>query len=182
MFAAYWRINITTIQDTAEYSGISKIQMRGTVGGTDLCVGGTASANSSYSGNPASNAFDASDTTYWASLQPFNVSGPHWIQYQFTSRVQIVEFTLRARSDLAGSTPTAFILSCSDNGTDWVDVYEDSGYTFTAGQTRTFSYIPTFSLVTWNPNFSGLTITYSNNYYTAQRNEQFTYQLSVIRY
>jgi hypothetical protein len=84
-----WRIRITASGNV--YSGITvaRIEMATSIGGTDECTGGTASASSVYSTHTADLAFDTQQTTYW---QPNGV--PAWIEYEFATTKAIKEVAI----------------------------------------------------------------------------------------
>jgi len=119
----YWRINISAAQ-SGNYVSIEEIEMRATVGGADQCTGGTASADSAYSGTyAASNAFNdvVNTTTPWASGSGF----PHWIKYAFPAPVTVAEVTIRSNSAAYGGPnehPKAFTIEWSDDDLSWTVV------------------------------------------------------------
>lgn len=116
----YWRINISEVQ-SGTYVSIEEIEMRATVGGADQCTGGTASADSVYSGTyAASNAFNdvVNTSTPWASGSGF----PHWIKYAFAAPVSVAEITIRSNSAAYGGAnehPKAFTIEWSDDDLSW---------------------------------------------------------------
>lgn len=80
----------------------------------DLCVGGTASAQSADL--PADNAFDDDLTTDWRA----NAGSPQWIEYNFGSNVYTIKaFSIRATQTGASidETPHTFTLQYYDIGT-----------------------------------------------------------------
>lgn len=99
---------------------VSEVEMRGPVGGADLCVGGTASGASNF-GYVAANAFDNNNSTIW-----YNGStGGLWVRlaYEFLTDVDVVEVMVRNATPLPypGSQygPQTCRVEWSDNGTDW---------------------------------------------------------------
>ena len=116
----YWRIHITAAQ-SGNYVSIDEIEMRATVGGADQCTGGTASADSVYSGTyAASNAFNdvVNTSTPWASSSGF----PHWIKYAFPAPVTVAEVTIRSNSAAYGGSsehPRTFTIEWSDENVSW---------------------------------------------------------------
>lgn len=113
--------------------------MVSTAAGTDLCTGGTAVASTEYAGGgyEASKAFDNNTTTRW------NNNGstlPSWIEYQFASAVDIVEYRVTAsNASPAVISPKNWTFEYWD-GSAW-QVFEtvtnQTGWT--AGQVRTFT-------------------------------------------
>ena len=140
----YWRFLITACTSSGAPSA-AEIELRATSGGADQCSGGTASASSFYpSGGPygAAQAFDNNNTTFWASL-PAGL--PEWVQYQFASPVDVLEYTLRMRPDGEASSQgwRDWQLQYSDNGSTWTQ--RDSRVSiasWTAGEQRTFTLTP----------------------------------------
>ena len=90
--SSQWRINISAVQSAGNWANISHIEMAATVGGTNLCSGGTATASSDDGSNVAANAFGGTVGAAW-----FSGTGtmPQWIAYQFASAVTIGEVRLR---------------------------------------------------------------------------------------
>src|SRR5215207_10553644 len=101
MAHSYWRLYIIqsgygTSRGTA--IGLSEVEFRATVGGADQAIGGTATANSEYSGTyAASKAFDDTIGTNWATLESPAVI-PGWLQYQFPAPVDVLQISLKART------------------------------------------------------------------------------------
>lgn len=114
MSHTYWRLTFTH----SSYTKLAEIEMRATAGGADQCSGGTPSASTTYSSNTADKAFDNNTGTYWESGAS---SGPHWVQYQFASPVDVQEVMVRAGN--ANTEHYSQIkLSYSDDGSTWTDV------------------------------------------------------------
>lgn len=136
MSHVYWRINITAGQTVNP--GIAEWVPKDGSGTIIPTTGGTASASSSYPGQPASNAFDGSASTFWLA----NGAAPQWLQYQFTSAVDIVSFTLTSPPSgvNAKNTPMDFQLQYSDDGSAWFTRYSytGAGWGGSGGATLTF--------------------------------------------
>jgi hypothetical protein len=136
----YWRLFITTSISNFD-SQAAEIELRETASGSDVTGSGTASANSTEGGWPASNAFDNNNSTAWNSAGFAGV--PVWIAYDFGSGndKDIVEFTLRVRSDYAGNAPKDFSLQYSDDGVTWYSKISPASQTgWSTGEVRTFTY------------------------------------------
>lgn len=116
----HWALSMLARPGSGNGVGVSEIEMRGSVGGADLCVGGTASGVSNFGHVPA-NAFDNNNTTIWHNAG----TGGLWarLAYQFLTDVDVVEIKVRN----APATPYSGIqfgpLACrvewSDDGTNW---------------------------------------------------------------
>ena len=89
--------------------------------GSDFCNGGTASADSVYSGYPSALAFDNDEETFWASQ---NTAFPHWIKYDLGSGVTKTARKLRFKPRVipGGSTVKDFKLQGSNNDSEWTDI------------------------------------------------------------
>ena len=113
----YWRLN-ASLAGAANVT-VGEIEMKTVAGGADVCTGGTAISSSDFSaGNNAAKAFDNILTTCWVA----NTTAPAWIGYQFASAVDIVEYTVLARSDNATNyiyTPVNWTFEWSDDGISW---------------------------------------------------------------
>jgi len=86
----------------------------------DLCVGGIATANSSWSSWVPASAFDNNNDTGWH----YNDSKPAAIlQYQFTSQKIIKKYTIQSRiGPYSYQSPTTFIIQGSNNAINWLDL------------------------------------------------------------
>lgn len=86
--------------------------------GSNLLTGGTATASSVYSNLDASNAFDASNSSYW---EAGNQSDPfQWVRIDLASPVTVRNFYVSSQS--ASEVPRDFKIQGSNNGTDWDDI------------------------------------------------------------
>lgn len=129
----YWQIRC--LGNQSNFFGISDIKMASSVGGTNLCTGGTASANLATYGPPA-DAFDGNPATFWA---VDNKAVACWIAYHFTSSVTIVEVTLQARSGSdSPQCPTVFAVEGSNDGINWKLAWTVQTAPFTSSQIKTF--------------------------------------------
>lgn len=120
---SYWRIMIAEVQaGTVSSVSIGEIEMRATVGGADQCAGGTASASTTFSGFPASQAFDNDPNTRWAS----NANMRAWIQYEFPAPVDVAQILIRspdAGNYASGQMPREFSLQWSSDGVTFKNAY-----------------------------------------------------------
>lgn len=138
-----WRILVLGAQGGWGYPtcALSEMQMRITPSGTDQCTGGTASADGDFGGSfPASQAFnDNGDADFWASNTTPGPPGGWWLQYEFASAKNIVEYTIQARSGALDQTPVAWYLQYYD-GAAWqtVDIVGQEA-TWSASEIRTYT-------------------------------------------
>lgn len=139
---SYWRLRATYVNN-AVYALLSafEIQMRSSIGGSDLCSGGTAvGSNYAGAGISASLAFDNNIATEWWD-QDFGTGV--WIRYQFPSAQAIVEFHVDLSLQYYDSgtnqypyvTPEdwTFYFESSDDGSTWTTVGTWVGATDYAG-------------------------------------------------
>lgn len=139
----YWRLCIMEPISGAVAPAIAEVENRATPGGADQTSGGTATAESIFSGSfPASNAFDGNASTLWSSA---NTSGPRaftWVQYQHSSAVSWAQLVLKARNDTAANTSPANIawqFADSSSG-PWTTVMVQNGLAaWSLGETRTYT-------------------------------------------
>jgi hypothetical protein len=122
----WWRILITA-NNSDTYCALDEIEMRTTPGGVDQCIGGTAIASSSYTGdwgpdNCFDDVFGGGQGSSWSSAT--GASFPHWIGYHFSSSVEITEVLLAF--PMAGDggvriaqSPRDFAIQWSDDGITW---------------------------------------------------------------
>jgi hypothetical protein len=136
----YWRLYITANNGNA-YHCFAELEMRAQAGGSDQCSGGTASASSTLGGFPASQAFDNTTATAWASNGAESTS---WVAYQFAAPVEVAEISLWG-SGTPAQSPKDFQLQYSADGVSWTTVatvtnetgwsaYEQRTFTFTLGE------------------------------------------------
>lgn len=139
MASLYWRLYITATNNGLfnVRCTIAELEMRATVGGADQCNGGTASASRQSGSYPASQAFDNDDNTFWEAIELDETFV--WLQYEFTSPVDVREISIKAVSNRGSWAPKDFDLQYSDNGTDWNTVQSFTGEIFTDGEQREFA-------------------------------------------
>lgn len=113
----------------------------------DLCVGGTATANSVVNGNwVAANAFDNGTATYSA-WQTAGGAVPAWITYDFgnNNAKKIIQFTLTSHNNTNSiyynGMPKQFTFQGSNNNTDWVNLAEFSTSWTTYSEKQTFALL-----------------------------------------
>jgi hypothetical protein len=117
----YWRLQIDAVQ-SAGYTSVMELQLRTSIGGSNVATGGTASASSTDFGWVASNAFNGTTAgDGWHSGANGFPATTEWLQYDFGAGndKDIVEFHIAARTSFTTQNPKDFRLQYSDNGTDW---------------------------------------------------------------
>lgn len=142
----YWRLFVTSnVGGGNDYLNVQEIEMRAAPGGADLCVGGTASADSVYPGSSANYCFDGDlgNGAGSGSYSSSTTTNPKWIMYEFPSSVSVAEVAIwpfnypsleNARS--IGS----FEMQCSDNGVDWLPAGTHTGIaSWVIGTPKTFA-------------------------------------------
>lgn len=137
-----YRILVTANNGNVNYVTICEIEMRGSVGGVDQCVGGTASATSWVNSlNVPELAFDNNPGEKWASGFRPTAGAPQWIAYRFPGRVNVAQLAITGC--IAGQTdmaPRDFLLQRSFNGASWETIASIAGQTgWTPGETRLFT-------------------------------------------
>ena len=124
MSALYWRLNITA--GNSAYVRAIEIEFHSTIGGSTICTGGTAIASTSFSGQPASGAFDGiinnTPINRWTSS---GAALPQWIGYQLPTAADVVE--IKVCGDTTPPTPSqailTFTLQSSPDGVTWADAW-----------------------------------------------------------
>ncbi len=132
--ATYWRLRL--VGQNATFNRAGEIEFRDVAAGTDLCVGGTATASHTLSTNVASRAFDNNVTTEWVSTS----AAEHWIKYQFTTAVAPQELYYYFR-DTQGATqsPKDIYIEYSFDNSSWVTIASYLGEApWSANTSRTF--------------------------------------------
>lgn len=144
---AWWRILITANQGDF-YCALGEIEMHALPGGVDLCVGGTAVASSSFTGDwGPDNCFDdvlgGGQGPSWSSSA--SAGFPHWIGYHFAGPVEVAELVLSFPTNADGGvrlaqSPKDFAIQWSDNGTSWTSAMAFTGVNAMGfGETRIYS-------------------------------------------
>lgn len=133
----FWRI-YTTVSNSTVNQIIGEIQFRAVVGGPNVAVGGTATADASTIGNFPARAFDGDTGTWWAHGTPVV---PNWIKYEFASPVEIKQIALQAGTATANPErmPRDFEVQFSEDNVTWTTVLAVVGQTgWTSGEIRVF--------------------------------------------
>lgn len=128
----YWRIHIVS-NVSGNLSSITEAQFHtGNTGyGSDVVAGGTASADSEFSGLfAAHNAFDEEwrtniDNTRWIST---NTALPHWLQYDFGAGNEKA-ITGASMASPADAGAGSFDVKYSDDGSGFTTLWSETGLT-----------------------------------------------------
>ena len=138
MAHTYWRIY--EVSPTGGGLAIGQISMAATIGGSNQCVGGTATASSQYGGYAPSNSFDGNPSDFWSSN---GGDVGEWIAYQFPSPVDVLELVIFPRPDYLADKQglRLFNLDYSDDGTTWTTFANWYAATWNAGTSQTFDVI-----------------------------------------
>ena len=79
----YWRVQVTANNGDTGYCNVGEVEMYTTLGGSDVCTGGTASSSSQQDANfAAAKAFDNNVLTMFA-FAPWSSNNPGWLKYDF---------------------------------------------------------------------------------------------------
>jgi len=111
-----------------------------TYGTTDRCTGGTPSTDNALVSNPIANAFDNNIGT---SYKSDNVAYPRTVKYDFGAGVlwAIGQIKLTAINGSDSSyMPKDFTIQGSLDNSNWTTLSTQTGQTFSAGETKTYSY------------------------------------------
>ena len=88
----YWAISTFARSGSGNGVGIAEVEMRGSAGGANLCVGGTASGVSNFGQTPAM-AFDGSASTHWHNAATGGLAVR--LSYDFGTPVSVAEMFFR---------------------------------------------------------------------------------------
>ena len=167
---SYWRLN-TTAPASIGYTALGALEMRGSVGGADLCSGGTATASSTYGGQSPALAFDGNNSTYWESAS-HGAGGSAWIQYQFASPVDVLEIAVLPSASYPNEYPFTISLQWSDDGSSWTTAIPTS-----ACSTPTVGYKEAFTVGSLTKSYWQILISRAanntDNFYAALSEIQF---------
>jgi hypothetical protein len=134
----YWRIFVNGATTGASLVTLNEVVFLDTNNIRISTSGGTASASSSFSGNPASNAFDGNAGTVWSSNANPTSGSPQWIQIQYTGAVPVVAVAITI--GVVSQSPPTFLIQSSPDGTTWTTQNTVTGFNWTStGQTAYFT-------------------------------------------
>ena len=145
--AKHWRILINE-NVSGNVTGILELEMYDAVDGSNVCIGGTATASSenSEAGGPytAAEGFDnllierSGENDAWAST---NTSPPHWLAYEFASDKEIVGIGITPRAfagATTGQSPKDFHIQASADGSSWSTVWSETNVAWESGKFQRF--------------------------------------------
>lgn len=140
VYPTRWRVLFLASNSSPNYASLQEMEFRATIGGASLCVGGAASASSSYVGYPPSKAFDGDTTTpgvtYWAAD---GVEATPWLEYEFATGSPVNQLMICAAVSSPAAAPKDFKVQSYD-GSGWVDEWSVTGSTgWSGGTIRTFN-------------------------------------------
>lgn len=129
----YWRLAMHTDSNVC---ALAEIEMRGDIGTSDQCSGGTPTATTEIGGLEIPYAFDNNTSTFWAATAKYG-----GVTYHFPSAVTVAELALTARNDPAAyvQAPLGVWVQFSTNGTDWTTAWFANGLSWSQGSTNTVS-------------------------------------------
>lgn len=128
-----WRINVTDTQSPGSWATVLEVEMRDTVGGSDLCEGGVASASHVSGSDTADKAFDNNTGTRWATGTG---TRPNQLAYAFPEEVAIKQVSL-----LHGTATDAFAAFDVQRkvGASWETVWSEVSANWGANYKRAFA-------------------------------------------
>lgn len=145
-----WRIFISAVSNSS-FAGIGEVQMAETPSGVNECVGGTATASSSYSSFTPDKAFNGiiDSSNLWHSGSEYNkrlsvddyYQGAGYIQYEFTSPKDIKEIRIimpEPGTITSNHSIFAFSFYSSNDGAKWTRHASYSNQIISSGETRTY--------------------------------------------
>ena len=135
--ARYWRFVSFETQTTSNATvGIQKLHLRTTIGGANVA---TNAANWSFNsiGTGGGSALIAGGTPTRSGHG--SNSGVWILTYDFESATTIREIEIQADSTV-GNTPRDIAVQWSNDGECWTTIFEVAATTWTAGQTRQYSW------------------------------------------
>ena len=141
----YWRVNVTANNGNSSYLTIAEVELRATVGGSDLttpaaAASGAATASSeANSSNVAMLAFDDEAGNKWTAA-----GATGWLEYDCGSPVAVAEVAIMGQYPAGGQgsmTPKDFTIEARVESTDpWTVLHTAAGETgWAGGEVRTFS-------------------------------------------
>lgn len=142
----YWRL-FSIYNNGYAYTNVCELEMFTSLGGSNVCTGGTAFSSSDYPGWEAAKAFDGVKTgdQGWSSLSSGSQAN-QWVGYDFGAGndVEIEQVAITARTHAAGlgGLPRFFAIEWSDDGITWTQKgYIPPQTSWGANETRTFDIV-----------------------------------------
>lgn len=146
----YWRVIVTDVQSgfagVEDFTIVSELEFRATVGGADQTGSGTPIARSQpLSDRRAEKAFDGLTTTEWWGSDSVQDQGRNWIGYDFGAGndVQVLQIAISSgdTQTKANQAPVEFAIQCSDDSTTWITAWGvvTTPSDWTPSETRTFT-------------------------------------------
>jgi len=150
----YWRIVISANDGNTQYFGFTEVELRGSVGGSDLMstqtgVGAATAAREVNNSNAAWRGADGSLTSGWlGTIPPVGITPENgWWQYDFgnpsqvgVSTADVRQIVIHGSFNAPTASPRDFTLQWSDDGTTWTTALTVAGQTGWTGASdaRTF--------------------------------------------
>lgn len=131
----YWRLDLLA---NFAWVAIREIEMRATIGGPDLCSGGTPFASETNDGDP-SYLFDNNLSTHWGVVA--SGQGTCYVGYDFGAPVEIVEIAVSTRDQFGDPNYRIRFatLSYSDDGRNYTTLGPGIGQFFGPPATHVIS-------------------------------------------
>lgn len=129
----YWRLNFSA--GNGSNIGLAEIAMHTSLGGVNVCTGGTAGGTNINGSFPAANAFDGNTATDCQ----LTSGSTGTISYQFAVGLDIVEYAVTSSASLAATAaPNSWTFEYSDNGSTWtIAAYVRGQVGWTTSELRT---------------------------------------------
>lgn len=129
----YWRIYITALQVGGTQVGLHEVELRGTIGGTDLTTSSTPVLESSILDNGEDGSYPGSATVDGLVDNPYSTwytaagyPSPHWIRYDLATAKQVSEIAIYPYPS-SYNCPRDFKIQGSADGSSWTDVKSFTG-------------------------------------------------------
>ena len=121
----YWRFQINSANGDSAYGGAAEIELRGSIGGSDLSSPSSlvTSDASSYPGHPLTNVVDNRLSTVWATTG--NPSFPYYITVDLGSELSVVEVAFAPET--VTRAPQSLSIYGSNNGSTFTLVRTFAG-------------------------------------------------------
>lgn len=115
----YWRIFVQT-NNGGNLISLGEVQLRATVGGSDLTTTSTPVTASNAANAPVTNIRDNDTATLWAT--GVGVTTDSWVRLDLGTTQTVLQVAMYPQSTLLNRAPKDFIIQGSDDGTTFTDV------------------------------------------------------------